>query len=185
MQIDNETIKVMLAILGAVTGTVALVWRVIDEFGSFLRISLKVESPKDGWTTALTGIDNQGNRAKRIKYAILLIGPESESPIETARILAAKADYKGRLEYTNDLEYFVVREPVVVENRVLIPLPFYHSENVDFVDETVNYRAPVSIEAFFPSTPYAVRFFVFAAPRLHRLTQDTFIIEKPPPLAAG
>ena len=37
-------LKVILAVLGAITGTVALVWRIIDEFGSFLRISLKV-----GW----------------------------------------------------------------------------------------------------------------------------------------
>jgi hypothetical protein len=180
MQMDYETIKVILAVLGAITGTVALVWRIIDEFGSFLRISLKVEPPKDGWTTALTAIENKGNRPKRISYATLLIGPESESPIETARILAREASYSKPLNHTNDFEFFVVSKPVVSGDRMLIPLPFYYSENVDFVDETVTYRVPVSIETFAPATPYAVRFYVFAAPRLLRSTQDTFIgCEKP------
>ena len=66
----------MLAVLGAITGSVALGWRIIDEIGAFLRISLKVEPPKDGWTTALTAVENKGYRRKRISYAFVLISPE-------------------------------------------------------------------------------------------------------------
>ena len=171
----------MLAILGAITGTAALVWRIIDEVGSFLRISLKVEAPKDGWTTALTTVENKGNRPKKISYAILLIGPKSECPIDTARSLASKVGHSRPLQFTQDLEHFVVSAPVVAGDRALIPLPFYYIENVDIADEMATYRAPVNVENFTPVTPYAVRFFVFAARRLHRSTQDTFIIEKPKP----
>jgi hypothetical protein len=64
--------------LGGIAGIVALVWRGWDEFGSHLRISIKVDGPQNGWVTALTTVDNKGNRAKDISYAFLLIGPESE-----------------------------------------------------------------------------------------------------------
>jgi hypothetical protein len=174
---------VMLAVLGAITGSVALVWRIVDEFGSFLRISLKVEASKDGWTTALTTIENKGNRRKKISSAKLLIGPESEDPIEPARILANKASYSGPLNETDDLERF--RESVTSGDRALIPLPFYYSENVDIADETLNYRAPIGTETFAPSSPYSVRFYVFADRRWYRLTQDIFIIEKPKPVASS
>ena len=207
----NGYLKVLGAILGsvgAILGSIAFAWRVFDEFGSFLRISLKVEAPKDGWTTALTTIDNKGRLKKKISYAILLIGPESESPMQTAQMLARQEGYSGLLENTNDLEGFIVTNPVTSEDRMLIPLLFYYSENVRIADETLTYRVPINIEAFAPASPYAVRFYVFPArgerrpkphieglervwtakakswfpaPWLHRLTQDTFIIEKPKP----
>lgn len=169
----------MLAVLGAITGSVALGWRIIDEIGAFLRISLKVEPPKDGWTTALTAVENKGYRRKRISYAFVLIGPESEGPIETAQILASKAGHCEPLNNTNDFELFVVTKPVIAGDRVIIPLPFYYSENVHFSDEMATYRVPVNVETFSLATPYAVRFYVFAPNCLHRSTQDTFIIEKP------
>ena len=37
-----------------------------------------------------------------------------------------------------------------MERFDLIPLPFYYSENVDFADETVTYRAPINIELSLP-----------------------------------
>ena len=99
----NDTLAIFGAIagaFGAVTGTAALVWRIVDEFGSFLRISLQVEPPKAGWATALTTIENKGIRPKKITYAILLVGPESESPLETAKFLAenmaTKTHWKAR-----------------------------------------------------------------------------------------
>jgi hypothetical protein len=171
-----EALKFILASLGAITGTVALGWRLIDEFGAYLRISVKVELAKNGWITALTTVDNKGNRLKKIDYSILLIGPEAESPIETATILASNVRYKGRLKDTNDLECFQVDKAILGEGRALIPLEFYYSENIALADETLTYRVPVNTESFKSSVPYAVRFFVFSAPRLHRSTQDVFIL---------
>jgi hypothetical protein len=169
--------KLMLAFLGAITGTIALGWRIWDEFGAFLRIGLELEAPSDGWTTALTTIENKGYRRKRVSYAILLVGPESENPIETAKLLASKAGHTKPITCTNDLEFFVVPKPVFAGDRAIIPLLFYFSENVWISDETVTYRAPINIENFAPAIPYAVRFYVFGVDRLHRSTQDAFILE--------
>lgn len=174
---DTENIKLLGAIAGTITGTAALAWRIIDEFGSFLRISLKVEAPKDGWTTALTTVENKGYRPKKISYALLLVGPEGEQPIQTARTLAKKAGFSGQLDHTNDLEHFRVSATVDAQNRYLIPLPYYYSENVDIADETLCYRVPIPVASFEPGKPFAVRLFVFANGRLHRSTQDAFITE--------
>ena len=158
-----------------VAGFIAFVWRVVDEFGSHLRISLKVEAPKDGWATALTTVENKGNRSKDILYACLLVGPDAESPIETARTIAALCGYQGMLDYTNDLGTFRVEKPELHGDRALIPLPFYYSENVDIADKTLSYRVPIAVDSLTPGTAYAVRFFLFANARLHRSTHDCFI----------
>ena len=76
--------------------------------------------------------------------------------------------------FTDDLATIRVTEPVVSQHRVLISLPFYHSENVDIADETLSYAAPIDTTNLLPETAYAVRFFVFAKGRLHRSTEDTF-----------
>lgn len=170
-----ETIGDLIKLLGGLAGIAALVWRVFDEFGAYLRISLKVDGPKDGWITALTAVENKGNRAKNIAYAVLLVGPESEDPISSARRVAAGAEYSGDLESTNQLEFFRLDHPVYTEGRALIPLPFYYSENIDVADETLTYRAPIDSRRLEPEIPYAVRFFVFCEGRLHRSTHDAFI----------
>jgi len=51
-------------LLGGLAGLTALAWRIVDEFGSYLRIAVKAEVPKDGWVTVLTTVDNKGNRPK-------------------------------------------------------------------------------------------------------------------------
>lgn len=173
------------AFLGAITAPIALVLRIRDEFGAFLRIGLEVEAPSHGWTTALTTIENKGYRHKHLSYAILLVGPESENPIETARLLASKAGHSKPINCTNDFEFFVVPKPVFAGDRAIIPLPFYFSENIWISDETITYRAPINVENFAPAIPYAVRFYVFAADRLHRSIQDAFFIPESPKSCAS
>jgi len=177
MQIHDVSATVLdfLKVGGGIAGLVALGWRVFDEFGSHLRIALQVDVSGE-WVTALTTADNKGNRPKGIHYAILLIGPESEGPMETARALAVAAGYSGRLTYTNDLVEFRVAKPVALVGRALIPLTFYYLENVDIADETLTYRAVLPLTGWEFGTPYAVRFFLFPeGGRLHRSTGDTFI----------
>ena len=70
----------------------------------------------------------------------------------------------------------MIERPLTSGGRSLMPIPFYYIENIDIADETLTYRVPINIENFVPSTPYAVRFYLFAANRLHRSTQDTFLI---------
>src|SRR5882724_954367 len=162
-------------LLGAVAGFLALIWRVIDEFGAYLRISVKVEAPKAGWTSALTTVENKGNRRKHISNALLLIGPEEESPLDSAKILAPALQYTGTIEFTNDFELLRESASIYSEGRAVIPLPFYYSENVGVGDETLTYRATVDALQLTDGIPYAVRFFVFGERRLHRSTHDSFI----------
>jgi len=166
----------VLKILGGIAGGVALLWRAWDEFGSHLRISIKVDGPKDGWVTVLTTVDNKGNRPKDISYALLLLGPEAESPLDTARLLAKATLYQGRLDSTNDLADFLVESSVYQDDRIVVPLPFYYSENVDIADDMLNYRVPIPVKTLRPGLAYSVRFFLFPAGRFHRSTQDCFVV---------
>jgi len=185
----SDTHQSILPVIGAVTGIVgtifgaiALGWRVFDEFGSFLRLSVKVEDEKDGYARILTTIENKGFRAKKISYSTLLICPESENPGVAATLLARAAGHGREFKNLNDLESFVVDQAVAFEDRLWIPVKFYYEENVDIADETLSYRVPILVDNFKPKTAYAVRFFVYG-PRLipvfgsilYRSTEDTFI----------
>lgn len=165
----------ILKTLGAVAGIAAFVWRLVDEFGSFLRISLKIDGPTNGWITVLTCVDNRSNRGKEISNALILVGPEAESPLATAALLNATIQSGGDLRYTNDLEHLRVDRPVFTQGRGMIPLTFYFAENVDIGDETLTYRAPIPVDQLLRGTPYSVRFFLFSKGRLHRSTQECFI----------
>ena len=165
-------------LLGGLAGLAALAWRIVDEFGSYLRIAVKADLPKDDWVTVLATVDNKGNRPKDVSYAFLLVGPESESPMESARIVARKVGYDGVLRYTNDLANLSLEAPVYADGRAFIPLVFFYSENVRIGDETLTYRVPVDVRQLRAGLPYAVRFFVFPKGRLHRSTHDCFVIER-------
>jgi hypothetical protein len=165
----------ILKTLGALAGVAAFAWRLVDEFGAYLRISLKIEASANGWVTVLTCVENRSNRAKDISYALLLVGPESESPLATAALLEATIKSGRQLQFTNDLAHLRVEGPVFVQGRGLIPLPYYFSENVAIGDETLTYRVPIPVDGLSPGTPYSVRFFLFAEGRLHRSTQECFI----------
>ncbi|SRR6266404_443746 len=164
-------------LLGGIAGLAVFGWRLIDEFGSYLRISVNAEMPKNGWVTILSTVDNKGNRAKSLSYACLLLGPESESPLETATVVAKAVGYKGDIRFTNDIQDLRPEGPVYADGRVLIPLTFFYSENIRIGDQTLTYRAPKDIRRLITELPYAVRLFVFPERRLHRSTQDCFLTE--------
>jgi hypothetical protein len=65
-------------LLGGLAGLAALAWRFIDEFGSYLRITVEAQVPKDGWVTVLTIVDNKGNRPKDLSYAFFSSGPKAK-----------------------------------------------------------------------------------------------------------
>ena len=88
---------------GSLAAIAALVWRALDEFGSYIRIAIKVEGPESGWVTVLSTVDNEATRRKRLTWAFLLIGPETESPIQTANILSKESGSRSSISYTNDL----------------------------------------------------------------------------------
>lgn len=75
------------AIVGAITGTLALVGRVRDRFMSYLHIALEVEAVNGAYVSAKTIVENKSLKRKNLSNAIILVGPEEESPIETMRLL--------------------------------------------------------------------------------------------------
>jgi hypothetical protein len=75
--------------------------------------------------------------SKRIYYALLLVGPEAENPIETAQVIADAIGNDLDINYTNDLEKSRVDEPKYEKGRALIPVSFYYLENLAVSDETL------------------------------------------------
>jgi hypothetical protein len=118
----------ILKLAGGIAGIVALGWRAVDEFGSHLRVSIKVDGSEDDWITVLTTVENKGNRRKDISYALLLIGPSDENPLDTARVIAKVRKYGGTLRFTNDLAAFTLDRAEVHPSRAMIPISFYYRE---------------------------------------------------------
>jgi hypothetical protein len=165
-------------VVGAVTGSIALIWRVVDEFGAFLRIAVQVNTDNASWITILTTVDYKGNRAKKINYSILLVGPEEEDPVITMNNILANNNIKieKKIQQTNDFEYMELEDQKYASDRVFIPLKFFYDENIDIADETLTYSVPIERKWFRNSRPYSARFFVFGTRWLHRSTQDLFIL---------
>jgi hypothetical protein len=171
-----ETAKIIGALVGAVTGTTALGWRLYDEFGNYIHMSIKVEQ-SEGILSAMSAVENKGNRPKPIDYSFLLIGPHNEDPMETGRALAKHLSFEDlSIESTNDLRHLEVSEPKYMDGgRALIPLEFYYSENVDIADEQLTYRVILDASQFEVGSAYSVRFYIFNDQRLHRSTHDAFV----------
>jgi Na+/citrate or Na+/malate symporter len=165
-------------VLGAIAGAAAFAWKVYDEFGNYVHISLKVEQ-SGGTLSALTTVENKGNRPKSIDYSFLLIGPYAESPVETGRKIANSISFGSGfvIKYSNHLKNLTVGEPKYSENgRAIIPLPFFYSEQADIGDEELSYRAILDTTQFTAGDVYSVRFFIFGKRRLHRSTHDAFVL---------
>ena len=160
------------AAIGALTGPIALVWRLYDQSLSYLRISIKVEIQHGCFLSAVTSVDNSGRKAKKVQQALLLVGPEKESPLETARLLGYPANW------TNDLvsQCESIRATFDQDGRYITPLDYYFSENLRVGDETLTYRVPIPSDNIPRGVPYSARFFVGAPPRLHRSNHDCFLL---------
>jgi hypothetical protein len=156
-------------IVGGCAGLAALAWRAFDEFRAFLRLSVSVSTEDGAWVMITTSVENRGARAKKISRALLLIGPEGESPVLTANSLSEPTQFR----FTNDFKRL---QPALEPDRAAILIPFYFMENVDIADETLGYTVPVARNLFRPGVPYAVRFFIFGPYHLHRSTQACFLI---------
>ncbi len=167
-----ETVK----IVGAILGIIAFFWRVKDHFTSYLHCDLSVLKNNKNDISANTSVENKGVSKKVIENALILVGPESESPIVTFNKLAPD---KKSVNYTNDIAKIRLKEKYIDnEGRQIIPLPFYYSENVHIGDETISYRAPIDTQPMKSGEIYSVRFYIYGEGRLHRSTHDSFRFEK-------
>ena len=173
---DAVTWKHLLPVLAAIPGIIAFFWRVLDHYRSYLHITLRVDLKDDRFPTAMTVVENKSISKKRLSNALLLIGPEHESPIETMSQLNLV------VEHTNDIVKLKIHNAVPGPGgRSLIPLPFFYSENVRISDEKVSYRAPIDTRYIPRGVPYSVRFFISAPERLHRTTHDSFVLPSSAP----
>ncbi|MBI4744866.1 MAG: hypothetical protein HY776_08660 [Actinobacteria bacterium] len=170
-----------LKVVGSVLGILAFGWKVWDSFASYLYIDITVDS--DGKVvSAKTVVENRSGRDKKINNALLLIGPEEESPVDTFNRLSKVATLGMEVRSTNEIAAVQLSAPIYDgEGRAIIPLPFYYSENITIGDERLNYRATLDSDKLNSGRAYSVRFFVWATGRYHRSTHDSFVLKEKRP----
>lgn len=165
-----------LKIIGGVLGVLAFAWKVWDLFQSYLHIGLTVEINGD-FLFARTTIENKSLMPKRIDNALLLVGPESESPLETYLKILEFTAKTSSVKYTNEIVRWRFEEVITgLQGRAIMPLDFYYFENIKIADETLSYCAPISCGEIPKEIPYSVRFFISGEQRLHRSTHDCFLL---------
>src|SRR4029077_17023815 len=91
----------ILKLLGGLAGLIALAWGVFGEFGTYLRKTVAVSPVSHAVVFVRSVVDNKGNRPKYVSYAFLLLGPESEGPIETANRLAPQTGIADKVVLIN------------------------------------------------------------------------------------
>jgi hypothetical protein len=163
-----------LKIVGVLLGVAAFVWRIHDLFVAYLHVALEI-SQSNGNVFAKATVENKSLMRKRIDNALLLVGPESESPEETFNCVSKENEWGITVIYTNDIASHRVKKMAVASRgRQVVPLSFFYSENVAIADECLSYCAPLSLENVEQGVPYSVRFFVWDKARLHRSTHNCF-----------
>ena len=168
--------------LGLMAGFVVLCWTVLSALRSYLHIDLSVDLREDRSLSALTTVENRIRRMlvnKKIDNACLLVGPESESPIDTFNCISRHSGLGYCVASTNEIAAYVSEAARIhhgPEGRLLIFLPFYYSENIGIGDERVSYRSPINTEEVPHGIPYSVRFFIYDSKRYHQSTHDSFVL---------
>ena len=158
-------------IIGSLAGLVAIIWKIWDSFSHYLHIELTVHFDGQRFI-AKTKVENKSLWPKKISNALLLIGPESEDPIDTFNSITGR-----QAEFTNHIVKCLFAEPTFgINGRAVIPLAFFYSENIRISDECVTYSAPINTANVLRGVPYSVRFFIADKRRLHRSTHDCFML---------
>lgn len=159
-------------VVGSILGVIVFVWKASDFFRGYLHIELTVHLDGQG-LTAKTKVENKSLRRKKVSNARLLVGPESDSPIDTFNLVTGMQAVS-----TNDIASRELPEERIFGpgGRAVILLPFYYLENIRISDECVTYSAPIPTDGIASGKPYSVRFFLVGEGRLHRSTQDCFTL---------
>lgn len=177
-----KTLLNVLAVGGGSLGIIAFLWRVWDEFGSYLFLGIEIRTNVPGYAVAVVRVENSGLRRKSVSAAFLLVGPFGEDPVQTYNKIAASAGLAAA-RYTNDIMRSNVSRPLVIDEgmRQLIPLPFFTEENVAVGDEKLACSVPIKLEAAHYKSPYSVRLLLGAdarwIPRLHRSVHDIILVD--------
>jgi hypothetical protein len=177
-----KTLLDVLAVGGGTLGIIAFLWRVWDEFGSYLLLGIEIKTDVPGYAVAVARVENSGRRKKNLSAAFLLVGPFAEAPVQTYNKIAASAGL-AEAHYTNDILRSNASRTLVIDKgmRQLIPLPFFTQENVRVGDEKLACSVPIKLEAAHYAGPYSVRLLVGTdarwVPRLHRSVHDIILVD--------
>jgi hypothetical protein len=176
-----KTLLDVLAVCGGTLGIIAFLWRVWDEFGSYLYLGLEIKTDVPGYAVAVARVENSGRRNKSLSAAFLLVGPFDEDPVQTYNKIAATAGL-AEARYTNDILKSKASRALVIDKgtRQLMPLPFFTSENVSVGDEKLACSVPIKLEAVHYAGPHSVRLLVGAnawwIPRMHRSVHNIILV---------
>src|ERR1035441_9311903 len=85
------TLVDVLAVVGGSLGILTFLWRVWDEFGSYLSLGIEIRTEVPGYAVAVVKVENSGLRKKRVSAAFLLVGPFNEKPVQTYNKITASA----------------------------------------------------------------------------------------------
>ncbi len=178
----------VLSVLSGIAAFITLAWKLIDLLATYLQISVTVSRGEGGAMTAITTVQNKNTSfvTKKIDFAMILVGPEFEHPVETAKTLCNRL--QNELKRVNDLAKLKDRGLIYLPSeqaddtvgRALIPLPFYTNENLTIGDEALAFRCSIATRGWKPGA-YCCRFFLFphGGQRLLRVTQDLFTVADP------
>ena len=170
--LGNSVIVIIAAVIAAAPGVISLWLWGRDRRKSYLHIEVSVDLKYEDFLTVMTVVENKGLGRKKLKNALLLIGPEDEDPLDTVRELTGIS-----IDFTNGIvEFRIDNVKSGSDGRCLIPIDFYHSENLWIADEKMSYRVPISTQGMMRGKPYSVRFFIYTPGRPHRSTHDCFIL---------
>jgi hypothetical protein len=177
-----KTLLNVLAVGGGTLGIITFLWRVWDEFGSYLLLGIEIKTDVPGYAVAVARVENSGRRKKSLSAAFLLMGPFDEEPVQTYNKIAASAGL-AEARYTNDILRSNASRALVIDKgmRQLIPLPFFTKENVSVGDEKLACSVPIKLEPVHYAGPHSVRLLVGAdagwIPRLHRSVHDIILVD--------
>jgi len=177
-----KTLLDVLAVGGGTLGIITFLWRVWDEFGSYLFLGIEIRTDVPGYAVVVAKVENSGRRKKSLSAAFLLMGPFDDNPVQTYNKIATSAGLAEAC-YTNDILRSNASRAIAIDKgmRQLIPLPFFTSENVRVGDEKLACSVPIKLEAAHYTGPYSVRLLVGAdktwITRLHRSAHGIILVD--------
>jgi hypothetical protein len=171
----------MIKLVGSFLGILAFFWKLIDAFKSYLHISINIKEVTPNYAFVKLEVDNRNFitfSEKKIDNAILLIGPESEKPKDIFNKISEEKNLNKVVISTNEIAEYRPDSDIYTKNgRAIIPLPFFFSENIRIADENPTYTVAIKLQYFEKNKIYSVRFFISTKSRLHRTTQDCFLVK--------
>ena len=185
--VEKMDIYQIIKISGIVLGVVAFIWSVLEARYSYLYIKILLPVIEDKYILIRTEVENRSKFVKGIDFAFLLIGPQSESPIETIQAIESEETVeliKCRSFIDPSIKAKKIRQDDKeikkheIHERSLIPIPFYYEEQKNIGNELLGCVIPIIKLNFIEGKAYSIRFYVIGHGRLHRSYHEMFIFDR-------